>query len=99
LQPERVGVADLWRGDVRVALGGRDTGVAQELLDDADADALLDEERGRSAPGIVEASVTDVGLLRDGFPLSPVFGAADRAVVVLAEAEVMILPVICHGTF
>jgi hypothetical protein len=53
--------------------------MAQDLLDDADVDALLDEERGRCMPGVVEAAVPYTGLLEDGLPLSPVFGAAQRA--------------------
>jgi hypothetical protein len=72
---------------------------AQDLLDDADVDALLDEERRRRMPGVVETSVADAGLLEDFFPLAPVFGAADRTAVVLAEDQVVILPVVGHGPF
>jgi hypothetical protein len=35
------GVLGKFRGDVRVALGLAELGVAENLLDDADADALL----------------------------------------------------------
>jgi hypothetical protein len=66
--------------------------VAQDLLNDADVDALLDEERSGGMPGVVEASVSDSGLLEDGLPLSSVFGAADRAAVLLAEDQVVVLP-------
>lgn len=69
-------------------------------MDDADVDALLDEERGRRVPGVVEAAVTDAGLLEDGLPLAPVLCTADRAAVLLAEREIVILPVVAnHGPF
>jgi hypothetical protein len=77
-----------------------DACVAHDLLDDADVDALLDEERGGGVPGVVETAVSYAGLLEDGLPLAPVLGTAYRAAVLLAEDEVVILPVVTgHGSF
>jgi hypothetical protein len=91
---ERARVPDLWRGDVRVPLRGGDARVAQDLLDDADVYALLDEERGRRMSGVMEAPVSDAALVEDGLPLSPVLGTADRPAVLLAEDQVVVLPVV-----
>jgi hypothetical protein len=56
---------------VGIPLRGRDACVARDLLDDADVDALLDEESGGGVPGIVETAVPYTGLFEDGLPLSP----------------------------
>jgi len=40
-------------GDVGVALGGAELGVAQYLLNDADVDAVFEEQRGGGVAGVV----------------------------------------------
>jgi hypothetical protein len=51
----------IWRVATCVPLGGRNPRVAQDLLDDADVHSLLDQERGGRVPGVVDASITDLG--------------------------------------
>jgi len=40
---------------VGVAAGDGERGVTQHVLDDADVDALLEQERRRRVPGVVDA--------------------------------------------
>jgi len=48
---------------VRVALGLAQLRVAEDLLDDADADALLEQEGRSRVAGVMYADVPDSGLL------------------------------------
>ena len=49
--------------DVRVARGLAQLRVAEDLLDDADADALLEQEGRSRVAGVMYADVPDSGLL------------------------------------
>jgi hypothetical protein len=77
---------------VGVSLGGRDSRVAEDLLDDTDVHALLDEERRGGVVGVVDADVSDAGLLEDGLPELPVLGSFDRSAVLGGEHQIVMLP-------
>jgi hypothetical protein len=50
--------------DVGVCLGRADVGVAEDALDRADVDALLQYQRGRGVPSVVQAHLPNAGALR-----------------------------------
>lgn len=56
--------------DVGVSLGRADLGVAQDLLDDADVHALLQQHRRCGIAGAVDPCVSDARSLEEGLPLS-----------------------------
>ena len=85
-------VLHLKRGHMRVPLRCRDPGMAQDLLNDSDMNALLDQQRRRRVPGIVDPSVADLRLSEEGLPGPPVLGALDRAAMTGGEHQVMIRP-------
>jgi hypothetical protein len=61
-----------------VALGLDELGVAKNLLDDADADALFEQERRRSVPSVMDPCLPDSGFLVEGMPVLPVISGVDR---------------------
>jgi hypothetical protein len=63
---------------MRVALRCRHPGMAKNFLNDADVNALLDQQRRRCVPGIVDSGIPHLRLLEDGLPDPPVLGALDR---------------------
>src|SRR4051812_13311870 len=77
---------------MRVPLGDRKRGVAEDLLDHADVDALLEEQRCRGMPGVVKPRVTYTCLLEQGFPRLPVVPRRDRTAIGPGEDEVPVLP-------
>ncbi|GIH52600.1 hypothetical protein Mro03_77790 [Microbispora rosea subsp. rosea] len=63
------GILHLGTGDVGVTLCRRDAGVAEDLLHDADVDALLGEERSRRVSRCMESGFPDPGLAEECLPL------------------------------
>jgi hypothetical protein len=68
--------------------------MATHLLDDADVHALLDQQRRRGMPGVMDPCVPHPSLPENRLPGSPVVGAFDRTTVPRGEDEIVILPVI-----
>jgi hypothetical protein len=68
--------------------------VAEDLLYDADVDALFDEQCRRGVAGVVDSRVSYTGLLEDGLPLLPVLCALERAAELRCEDQIMISPLI-----
>ncbi len=65
-------------GDVGVTLGLAELGVAEDLLDDADVDALLEQERGGGVAGVMDSCGPDACFLDQGLPVFPVVAGVDR---------------------
>ena len=59
--------------------------MTQDLLDDSDVYALLDEHRACCVSSVVQTAVSDAGLSEEGFPCLPVLGSVERLPVGLAE--------------
>ena len=81
-------VAGCGRCNMSVTLGNSNIGVAEDLLHDADMDALLDEERAGGVAAVVDSGVADAGLAEECFPLLPLLPVAprvDRPAVRLGE--------------
>jgi hypothetical protein len=68
--------------------------VAEDLLYDADVDALLDQEGRGGVAGVVYSGVSYAGLLEDGLSLLPVLRALDRAAELRREDQIMIGPLV-----
>ena len=66
--------------------------MAEDLLDDADVYALLNQKRGCCMAAIVDPSIADAGPGEEGLPLSPVVPGIDRSAVRLGEEDVVVLP-------
>jgi len=66
--------------------------MAKHLLDDADVDALRDQQSRGCVPGIVDPGIPDLRLLEDGLPGPPVLGAFDRTAAPGGEHQIMIRP-------
>ncbi len=79
-------------GDVGIALGLAELGVAQDLLDDAHADALLEQEGGGSVPGVMNPGFPAACRSKQRVPVSPVVARVDRRAVGRAEDQVPLLP-------
>ena len=71
-----------------VALRCRHPGMAKHLLDDADMDALLNQQSRSGVPRIVDPGVADLRLGEDGLPGPPVLGAFDRAAALGGENQI-----------
>ena len=67
-----------FRRDVGVALGLAELGVAEDLLDDADVDALLQQERRGGVPGVVDPGFPDSSSGQQRVPVFPVVVGVDR---------------------
>ena len=66
--------------------------MAEHLLDDADMNALFDQERRGRVPGIVYPGVPDPSLSQNALPGPPVLGPFDRAAMLRGERQVMSRP-------
>ena len=77
---------------MRVAFRCRHPGVAKNLLNDSDVNALRDQQSCRRVPGIVDPSVSDRRLLEDGLPGPPVFRPLDRTAPTGGEYKIVIYP-------
>jgi hypothetical protein len=60
------------------ALGLAELRVAQDLLDDADADALLKQQRGGGMAGVVDSGGSQTGFIEQRSPVFPVLAPVDR---------------------
>ena len=72
------GVLDELRGDVCVALGLTELGVPEDLLHDADVDALLQQESRCRVAGVVNPRFPDFRGLQERAPVFPVTARVDR---------------------
>jgi len=79
-------------GDVGVALGLAELGVAEDLLHDADADALLEQERGCGVAGVMHSRGSETGFFDQGSPVFPVVAGVDRHAGGCAEDQVPVVP-------
>lgn len=77
-----------------VAICGRHAGVTEDLLYDADVDALLDQEGRGGVAGVVDPDISYAGLSEDGLPLLPVLCTFDRSAEVRGEDKIVIGPLI-----
>ena len=78
--------------DVRVALGLAQLGMAEDLLDDADADALLEQERRGCVTGVMNSRGSDFGFIDQRPPVLPVIARVDRRASRGAEDQIPVLP-------
>jgi len=85
-------VLHLERGHVGVALSCRHPGVAKYLLDNADMNALRDQQGRSGVPGIVYPGVPDPGLPENVLPGPPVLSPFNRTAVSCGEHQVMVRP-------
>jgi hypothetical protein len=77
--------------DVRVALGLAQLGMAEDLLDDADADALLETGRG-CVTGVMNSRGPESGFIDQRPPVRPVIARVDRRASRGAEDQIPVLP-------
>jgi hypothetical protein len=78
--------------DVGVLRGHADLGVTEDLHYDALINALGEQQRGRSVPGIVNPHTPDSGGFEQRVPFVPVSVGANRPPVGLAPDEIAIVP-------
>jgi hypothetical protein len=86
------GVAGEFGGDVGVALGLAELGVAEDLLDDADVGALLQQEGRGCVPGVVYTRRADSGFGEEVTPVLPVVVGVDGRAGGGGEDQVPVLP-------
>jgi hypothetical protein len=72
------GVPGELRSGVGVALGLAELGVAEDLLHNADVDALLEQQRPGCMPGVVYTRLADSGGGQQRAPVFPVIMRVDR---------------------
>ena len=72
-------------GDVRVALGLAELGVAEDLRHDTNVLCLVQQERRRRLASVVDACVYHSGCLGEGAPAIPVIARVDRRAGLGAE--------------
>jgi hypothetical protein len=90
-------MSDVRAGDVGVALGLAELGVAEYLLDDADVDALFEQERCRGVASVVDSGQPDPCLCDEAAPVSPVVARVDRRADGRTEDEIPVLPCLSSG--
>src|SRR6266851_2797389 len=73
------GVLGEFGSDVGVALGLTELRVPEDLLHDADVDALLQQQRGRGVPGVMHPGLADAGLVKQCVPVIPVVMGVERS--------------------
>lgn len=82
-------------GDVSVALGLAHLEVAEDLLDDTDADALIQQERRSGmtgVAGVVDTSFLGADLVEQVGPVGPFGPGVDGSAGRRAEHEIPVLP-------
>jgi hypothetical protein len=77
---------------VGIALRLADLGVAEDLLDDADVDALSEQEGRGGMAGVVHADPPDAGLLQQRQPVVPVGLGGEGLAGGRAEHKVQVCP-------
>jgi len=77
---------------VGVALSQPDVGVAQDLLDNADVNAMLNQETCRGVAPVVKPSISDGSLTEESLPLFPVIAGIYGSSVRLREQQVFVCP-------
>lgn len=75
-----------------VSLGCGHPGVAEDLLNHPDVDALLDQQRSGSVSGVVQSAVAHAGSSQHRLPLPPVVGPVDRVAGRRGEDKIVVLP-------
>ena len=66
--------------------------MAEDLLDDADADALLEQERRGRVTGVMNSRGSDFGCIDQRPPVLPVIARVDRRASRGAEDQIPVLP-------
>ena len=79
-------------GDVGVALGLAELGVPEDLLYDPDVDALLQQERRRGVPGVVDPGLADPRSAEQRVPVIPVVVGVDWRAGRRAEDQIPVFP-------
>jgi len=77
---------------VGVALGLAELGVAEDLLDDADVGALLEQEGGCGVAGVVDPGYADVGFGEECPPVFPVVAGVGGRAAGGAEDQIPVFP-------
>ena len=84
--------------DVRVrAQGQADLRVPEDVHHDPSGYTLLQQQRGRGVPCVVQPGVADLRRPQQGLPVQPVPPRVDGAAVGLAEDEASVLPRVGRG--
>jgi hypothetical protein len=84
--------------DMRVrAQGQADLRVPEDLHHDPSGYTLLQQQRGRGMPGVVQPGVADPCRLQDCLPIQPVPPRVDGAAIGLAEDEASVLSRVGRG--
>jgi hypothetical protein len=85
------------RGHIHVVARHPDVGVAEQLLNDRQGDALVYRDGGGRVSHRMHAMVPQAGRLQDVRPLLPVGAGIERPAVLLAPDEVVIFPDVRGG--
>jgi hypothetical protein len=68
--------------------------VPEQLLDDADANALLEQQSRGSVPSVMRASIAETCPLEEVLSFLPILPRADRPAIGLREHQIPILSTI-----